>query len=337
MKQLKITPDQVESWISRNFQYKKKSGGRQIIINNPFNGDTGYHFWISLEDRKNKHGKVGYWVHDFRTNQYDGSFVSFVKKYRNISYFAALSEVCGKSNLKDVLRSIKSEPEPEPEIEEYISLPSLSNLFTVESKAGDLALKYLESRGVSKERVLELGLYYTPVSIVFPYIEYGSLVYWQERYVIEKRFVFPDESKTGLSKTDFLYNFDYAEQPHGNIVIVESIFNCISIGDDCVATGGATISSDGKQVAKLEALLPKLVVLAPDNDPAGINSLLDNLLVLKKRLDCSFAYCIPPKGIKDWNDLDQRDGSGSSRNYIKDNSCMLDIKTAMRLRQMVLG
>jgi hypothetical protein len=335
---VRITPSQIEDWVARNFKYKKRSNGRQLVINNPFCEDKGYHFWISTEERESKNGKVGYWVHDFRTSEYNTSFIGFVKRYKGVTFFEALADVCGQSkgSLRDALRRSRRSKEDDEEEEQirHLELPEMSKPFRgTESKVRDLALRYLKSRCISEEIAMEL--YYTPTTIVFPYIEYGSLVYWQEREILRKKFNFPNEAKTGLAKTDYLYNFDNVEQPYGNVVIVESIFNCLSIGDGTVATGGAVIPGGSKQIMKLVALLPKLVVLAPDRDKAGIDSLLSNFLILRKALSCSFAYCLPPKGVKDWNQMDQVSGVGSARDYVANCSRTLDVKVIVSLRAQV--
>lgn len=335
---IKLSPRQIESWVSRYFpDYKKKSGGRQLVINNPFDGDTGHHFWISLVESplKRSPDKKGYWVHDFRPGrkEYSGSFLGLVRKYKNCSFYEALADVVGGSRqaLRDQIRAARrtqeetKRDEPE-EIESEVSLPPLSKPFSEDSgsRLRSLALGYLRGRRVSEQSAIGLMLHYTAGTIVFPYIEYGSIVYWQERDILNKRFNFPDEVKTGLGKTDFLYNFDNVE-PGEYVVVVESIFNCISIGDNCVATGGAIM--EGKQLRKLAVLNPKLVVLAPDSDHAGVLSLRANYLKLRKDFDV--AYCLPP--VKDWNDLEIRDGVGSAKKYLEDNTHKLSLPVIMRL------
>lgn len=329
MKQL--TPEMIEDWVAKHFDdYKKKSGGTQICINNPFDGDTGYHFWISLrrtESRRNK--RTDYWVHDFRPghNKWDGSFVNFVRQYKNISYFEALRSITGTvGSASKLLRELRegrqeeSEEQSEPE-ESEIELPD--NCYPLwrdaGSKAAKIAKRYLRSRKITEDDIERYKLHYTPVSIVFPYYEYGIFCYWQQRDVLGKRFSFPNEVETGLKKTDYLYGFDDVE-PHDFVIMVEAIIDKISIGSDCVASGGATVI--GKQISKLYALAPSTVVLAPDADLAGLKSLRSNYDKLNPKF--KLAYCFPPKvnqlQVNDWNKLDQLLGKGTSRRYILDNS-----------------
>lgn len=336
---MKLSGQLIEQWVSRNFpDYKKRSHGKQLVINNPFDGDAGRHFWISTTEEINKHNKKGFFVHDFRPGRakFSGSFINFVRKYKNISYFAAIAEVTGGDirTLRDELRSarIKEDKEPEEEhIEIEIKLPTASRQFTDESTPTirKMALNYLKSRCVSEETAIKMFLHYTPGTLVFPYIEYGNVVFWQERDIGCKRFNFPNEQTTGLIKTNYLYNFDNVE-PCDYIIVVESIFNCISVGDNCVATGGATIS--GRQPQKLKVFNPSLIILAPDNDDAGIKSIRDNFFLLHK--DFKLAYSIPP-GDEDWNDMDQKSGVGIAKNYIENHTFGLTLPVVDRLMSRV--
>lgn len=333
-----IKPQQIEAWVKRFFEYKRRSRGRQLAICNPFDGDDGFHFWISLEETTTKkHDVLDYYVHDWRHSRNNSSFIGFVKKFRNISYFEALKEVCGESSrsLRDHLRKDVQTEEVEEKQESYIKLPELSESFDgTSSRVRSIALGYLRRRGILEEDVGRSQLYYTPSTIVFPYIEYGDLVYWQERSFLDKQFNFPNEHDTGLAKTDFLYNFDNVEQPDGVVIIVESIIDCINIGDGCVATGGAIISPDSKQVSKLVALSPRMVILAPDHDKAGVDSLLVNYNLLKSRLGCRIGFAIPPFG-EDWNDLEKR-GRGEARKYLVGNSMAINLRALLGLREQVV-
>jgi hypothetical protein len=344
-KMIRLQPEQIESWVAKNFEYKRKKDGRELLICNP-DGDTKYNLRISTEYKvlKNKYDKnnkpiYGYWVNDFRVNHQhnNGSLISFIKKYKKISYFDALAELTGTSarHLRDLIQKIKidrlrSEPKVEVEDEPEVELPPLSVPLAKKdgSRLRQIAINYLGNRMITEEIAIEHQLHYTPVAIVFPYIEYGVLVYWQMREILDKRFLFPDEAKTGLAKTDFLYNFDNVEQPADYVIVVESIFNCLSIGDNCIATGGAKIPERAKQIGKLNMLSPKEVILAPDMDEAGIMSLKFNYYALKDQF--SLAYCLPPDNL-DWNDLEQKHGIGSARRYIEGNTKRLSLNALLRL------
>ena len=105
-------------------------------------------------------------------------------------------------------------------------------------------------------------VHYDSVSIIFPYIEFGLVVYWQSRTTAGKTFDFPPDS-VGVTKSEFLYGFDYVE-PGSTIIVCESIIDAINIGPGAVAMGGADLSE--KQVKKIRILNPSNIILAADND-----------------------------------------------------------------------
>jgi hypothetical protein len=335
---VRITAQQIEDWVSRHFKYKRKSKGRQLCINNPFDAsDNDFHFWISTQETVSKRSKKkDFWCHDFRPGmeKHNSSFLTFVRAYKNITRFQAMQEITGKSKdeLRQVMQNVRNlgvvDEEEEEKIIAELELPKLALPFTDTSreKVRQLALNYLKSRKVTEEEAIKLSLYYTPTTIVFPYIEYGAMVYWQERDILEKKFNFPNEEATGLGKTDFLYNFDNIE-PNGQLITVESIFNCISVGDDCGATGGATIA--GRQLLKFRALNPEVIILGPDNDKAGVESLRKNYFELKDQY--KLAYSLPKDGIKDWNDMDKIFGKGAARAWINDHCYSLNLPVIMKL------
>jgi len=323
---IKLTSQQIEKWIASQFQYKRRSHGRQIVINNPFDADNDYHLWISTTETPLKKGprkgQMGYWVVDHRPGKFKGSLFKFIMEYKKCSYSQAVSELTSArgKDLKHLLRQNRQEEKEIPE--STIKLPAFSKLISVESKelANAAALNYLHGRAIIDEVLTSALLHFTPVSIVFPYLEYGEMVFWQERELLNKRFLFPDEHATGLAKTDYLYGFDNVE-PKEDVIVVESIFNCLSIGSDCVATGGATIS--GKQPQKFRALLPRYVVLAPDGDKAGRQSLVKNYFLLKDTF--KLGFCLPPDPDLDWNDMDSLHGPGTARSYIERKSDILTV------------
>jgi DNA primase len=339
LKQLKLTSSQIENWVSRHFEYKRRSRGKQLCVCNPFDEDNDYHLWIStVEDTlKNgpRKGQMGYWVHDFRPGHYSGSLINFVMQYKNISFRDALKDLGGTKqlNVHEVVIGLHEVKEQDEEANPIVELPKLSKPFVDRDKslARNIALNYLKSRRVSEELAIKLNLHYTPSSIVFPYYEYEILVYWQERNILSKLFNFPDEAKTGLLKTDYLYGFDNVIVPNHQVIIVESIFNAISMGEDTVATGGAIIA--GRQVQKLEYLEPSILILAPDNDEAGYHSLQKNYYLLKDYFN--LAYCVPPQGIKDWNQLDQERGVGMSRAYLSEHTYELTINRVMGFSRLL--
>jgi hypothetical protein len=334
----KVSPEQIEVWVDSHFEYKHASGGKQFRICNPFDDDTDFHLWISAKPVKNKRGQVGYYVHDFRpgNDSINGSFFRFVSKYLGVSYFDAIREVVGSTgDAREVLRGLRASKTEDEKDEDgkpeeiLLELPPGSKSFEKSGgTAREIAEKYLRSRKITVEEAVKNNLHYTSTTIVFPYIEYGILVYWQERSILGKIFNFPNEEKTGLRKTDYLYGFDDVE-PHEHAIIVEAIVDKLTIGAGSVAIGGATI--DTKQIRKLRAANPELIILAPDNDEAGVKSLKQNYDLIKHYF--KVGYCIPPNNewdLKDWNDFDKKFGPGWSKEYITENSRKVKLADALK-------
>jgi len=326
------SPAQIESWVTRNFPtHKRRKGGEEFDIPNPIDGDAGRHLGINTKIAK---------CHDWRPGHHgaDGKFMNFVMKFRGISWTAAVKEICGQET--DVRAILRAEVPQETTLKPQIQLPSGAMPFSdaaVGGKFRQIALNYLISRGVSEELAKQKSLMFTVGEIVFPYYEYGELVYWQSRSVLSKSFNFPPNT----SKADFLFGFDDVE-PCTEIIVCESIFNALSLGENAVATGGASLSSSGLQVKKIKALGPQRVILAPDNDDAGLKSLFDNFFILEPYFNGKIWYSLPTKlnpsgslaakDTKDWNDVECVAGKGAARLSYQMNLRELDQAELFRLR-----
>ncbi|MDP6586673.1 MAG: toprim domain-containing protein, partial [Anaerolineales bacterium] len=238
----------------------------------------------------------------------------FVQLYRRCSFVEAFKEVCGKDvTVSSIYAKLKKEnaevKSAEAEEREYdIALPS-GSLPIIDHKDtlnGRMLVSWLASRGVGEDMIAQYRLHFHSMHVVWPYYEYGSLVYWQERNCLNKVFRFPSES-VGVTKGMFLYGFDMVE-PGDYVVVTEAIFDSHTLGAQTVASGGAILTD--KQVHRLRALNPTNgVVLAPDNDAAGVKSIISNYELLHPYFKKIF-YALPPKlkygddqVATDWNDI----------------------------------
>lgn len=332
---VKPTAIQIKSWLKANAPNHhvrhSKSRGEIYLIDNPtIPGDSGHHVGISPEQG---------WVRDFRPqySDYSTSFLRFVAKVRNFSIQDAINEVCGKdANLKALLaearlRQTQKDEAPEEEVvDERITLPTGLLPITDRSlkRAWEFVTGYLAKRTVTIEEAEKYKLYYNATMLCFPYIEYGELVYWQARQIVNKQFLFPPNSG-GKSAGDFLHGFDNAE-PCTQVILAESIFNEIVLGEGAMATGGAILKKN--QYKKLKVLRPSKIILAPDNDPrtksasnemaskpgAGLASLRDNFYMLRRTFGDILYYALPPKEFKDWNDMAQARDRLNNLNIVRD-------------------
>ncbi len=308
-----ITRDNILTWIRRNFSdFKIRKGGQEIVMANPL-GDSGRHFNISLVKREAKKSKrKDFWVHDWRPGhrELDGSFLSFVQKYKRYTFFDAVKDVCGDDvDPRSWLRNAKKGQRKAEEIPEEVELilPSGANRIDTEADtlAYTFATNYLKSRAISIEDATQHFIHYDSTSIIFPYVELGAIVYWQSRSMAGKGFEFPPDT-VGVVKSEFLYGFDFVE-PGGILMICESIIDSINIGHGTVAIGGGDMSL--KQVKKVRILNPSHIILAADNDEPdergirpGVMSIIQNHRLLSPYYS-KISYAIPPDPYKDWNDV----------------------------------
>lgn len=314
------TADQMMNWLTANgIEFREHSV--QIRACNP-DGDDAYCMEIH---------KTNAVVHDFRPHhqQYDGPFLKFVQNYKNFAtYDEAINDVCGK-NVKYISKNEKSEEEV---IENEIELPSGAKPLRDgdKSKLWLVNMNYLvNERGLDKEEVYRANIHYVGTTIVVPYYQYGSIVFYQSRRQLDKVFEFP---KATVKKAgDFLFGFDNVE-PCGELILFESIFNAMSVGDDAVATGGASLK-DG-QIALIRALNPSIITFAYDNDGAGIKAIEKDFLALNKIKKGDFIremhYCLPPLAKdsddqEDFNDMKKR--GVDVRAYINEKRRKMSMRT----------
>lgn len=337
---IKLTPSQIENWVARHFEYKRRKNGEELLICNPFiPGDNKYKFNISTVLKESKRSKrKNYWVHDWRPSaqQYNGSFLKFVQRYKGCSFKEAIKDVCGEGiNLREILKSPSKTLKTEEKTELRLKLPENAVPITDNKwpTFRELAICYLDSRGIPYNDAVSFRVYYTPTMVIFPYLEYDEIVYWQGRSFspLIKTFEFPNEHEVGVGKTDFIYGFDNAE-PSQPVYIAEAIFCALTIGPGGLASGGAGLAEPQKR--KIRALGPSHIVLAPDNDKEGLASLYYNWKLLSPYY--KIYYVLPPK-TKDWNDyIKKADNKELAlkeiREYINNNIKELTLTKAIRFR-----
>lgn len=334
----KIPHNKIINWVSRNFDYKSRTGknGPELVIENPFYGNDNKKFNISLTKATCHDWRGDEWAGpvDPSTGKRNCSFVKFVRLYKKCSFHDALKDILGGSeDVESYLRpDVRSEDE-EAKRKVSVSLPEGSKLLS-ESKGDDanLVRGWLYSRGYTKKSIADNELYHLGLDAYWPYFEFDTLVYWQSRSSIGKKFLFPDVNiydgdkivgETEGSKGDFLYGFDNV-QASKYIILTEAIFDQYTLTNQVLATGGAVLTEN--QIKKIKILGPKDgIILSPDNDIAGIKSILSNAILLSRH-NFKIYYSIPPlieyidggikKLTKDWNEMIT--GCGYSRERIRE-------------------
>ena len=318
-----IPPHKIIAWLERHFDCKTRKGGSEYIICSPFSQDTGFNFNIKPD--------IGM-CHDWRSDDWSGtpnpktgkrncSFINMVRLYKRCSFRDAVLEVLGDiKEASDYLRPSDSKVQSESLQDIRTVLPvGVTPLAPAVDIQAMILKRWLYSRGYAEDTIQRANVHYSGMDVYWVYYEYGEMIYWQSRSRLSKTLMFPpvncykDVKLIGtseISKGDVLYGFDDVDIAT-YVIITESIFCQNTLGDNCVASGGAALTK--KQIQKTRLLDPRdSIILSPDNDRAGINSIISNASSLRQN-GFKVCYSVPPKieyeheGLKkltkDWNEL----------------------------------
>lgn len=199
----KPSPTQIKSWVSKHFEFKEKVGkyGPELRICNPYDYPRDHKFLVYINLSKAA-------VNDFRPNHkrhVSGTFLNFVKHYRKISFNAAVKEVMGSYARSDPRLEDYSEFQRTEKSVVRVELPEgFVKLSESNDVFGGPVRNYLNDRQITDDQIEVFGMGHNGLDAVFPYHEFGDVVYWQSRSTVNKTFMFPAES----SKTEFVYGFD---------------------------------------------------------------------------------------------------------------------------------
>lgn len=314
---IKPSPEQILAWVKKRFSnnFKLAKNGQEIRINNPLSIDNDFHLWINV--RKGI-------VNDFRP-QYKsgvaGTFLSFVMKHDNVGFKDAVKDVIGDDYKNYNIDYVVEDHEPDQEIE----LPKGFKKFTYEdTMLSAVAKRYLNSRCVSNGKIYVLGMGYAGPNVVFPYYEFKKMVYWQQRAITNKEFLFPD----GTSKAKYIYGIDSID-PTDPVIITESIFNALMF-DNGVAIGGSDISDNQKN--KLRKAGVKRIVMAFDNDKAGIAGTIKAYNKMNAYFELFYSFT---DNETDWNDVARKQGASEPLKMLKRNVKKLDFKNVVGLKRQI--
>ena len=358
----RIPANSIINWVERNFDYKTRKDGQEYLICDPFSGDTNFKFNINPEKGTchSWHGDEWAGSVNPKTGKRNCTIVRFIRTLNNCTYKDALSELLGDTgNVSEFMspRSRNHTSEPVEKLTE--DLPDgLQLLAGSEDIQALILINWLMARGYSYEDIEKDQLFFVGLNVYWPYYEFDEMVYWQARSRMNKRFLFPSQekydkkgniiAKSEATKGDFYYGFDDVELA-SFVIITEAIFDKNTIGDQCLASGGADLTLN--QIKKLKLLDPKKgIILSPDNDSAAIKSVLRNKQQLE-RLGYPLFYSIPPKLkykttksdgteeikiTKDWNEIGQYvSGFDKVRKIFDGNIKKLTIQEIIKLQKML--
>lgn len=353
-----IPAHKIIAWIENTFEFKTRKNGEEYLICDPFDGDTNFRFSINPDKGicHSWHGNEWAGPINPKTRKRNCSIVKFVKVFRKCSYREALAELLVASeDISSFLRPEGRISAAEPQRIVAVALPDgLELLSTAEGAQAKALRSWLKIRGYTIENMERAELYHLGMNVYWPYFEFEMLVYWQARSRLNKRFEFPDENiynkdgnivgKTEGTKGDFFYGFDDVE-PASYVAITEAIFDKNTLGEQCLASGGADLTPN--QVKKLKIIGPrKGIILSPDNDGAGVGSAIRNRQILDP-LGYPIFCSIPPKlkyeedgetkHTKDWNEIFVKIGlSQKEVRKLHDNRISkMNTQEVLRLKRLV--
>jgi hypothetical protein len=356
----RIPAQKVVDWLERHFDCKTRKDGDELLICNPFSGDDSFKMNINPEK-----GVVHCWTGDEwagpvnpNSGKRNCSFIQLVKLYKKCSYVEAVRDVLGDSkDARDYLRPENRTSAAEPLRKVEVALPKgTERLAEDEGTEARIVKNWVQKRGYSKDDILKNDLHYLGMECFWPYYEFDVLVYWQSRGVFNKRYSFPpihirdkDGKVTGEtdgSKGEFLYGFDDCEVA-SYVIITESIFGQYTLGEQALASGGAALTP--AQIGKVRILGPrKGIILSPDNDKAGMKSILANAALLEPQ-GYKIFYSIPPRRsymkngekeyTKDWNEFVEELGMTRAEVRSLHDKCilLLNPKERVRLQGLIQG
>lgn len=140
--------------------------------------------------------------------------------------------------------------------------------------------------------------------IVLPFCNsYGHILYhqhWDGHY-----YSFPKiETDEYYSKEDVVFGLQ-AWQPTLPLIICEGVFDALTLRG--IALAGSTVND--RQVMLIIETHPKMIVLAFDNDGAGLKASMNLSAMLRGVLPNTTVKAVyPPASYKDWNDMAKAEG-----------------------------
>lgn len=168
--------------------------------------------------------------------------------------YAKLTRKNGRKFTKEVRSLLWPQNAPKP----MAALPTAFErlLLPVSDTASRVFHRYLARRGVTDEQIERHGIGFCTSGryrgrVVFPCYEDGVPIYFTTRHVLSAE----EQSKSLHPKVErraVLWGIDHAKE-HTHIVVVEGVFDALSVGDHAIAVLSSYPHED--QIAKLEELV----------------------------------------------------------------------------------
>lgn len=258
-----------------------------------FNCGGNYTFGIQIESFK---------THCFKCGYYSNPIGLLMK----LEGFEQVNEARKFLDIQQEYDAYERIAKVEKKVTESLDLPeSFTLLMQGDSMIAKAARHYMRKRGFNIKKLSLHGVGYCSTGeyagyIIFPYYRKGKLVYMQGRVFMGggPKMKNPDAEKYGIGKSSLIYNED-ALFIYNRIYAMESITNCLTLGDLSIGLSGKTISP--MQLTKIIQSPCKSIVIILDDDALSEAYKFAMQVVHYKKVKVVHM----PKG-KDVNDLGKK-------------------------------
>ena len=229
-----------------------------------------------------------------------GDFYKLVSILENVTVKAAISMFSVESFLNESPRQSKEASVPSARLKPLKHITKITRDMDPTDSTTSKAWMFIDSRKLWGSRI---PFYVTTDKayrnrIIIPLADYKNVPFFQARALdasTQPKYI----NSLNVKKSTMLYPYSYTDS---KILVCEGPLDAISLqiqGVNATATMGSKIS---EWQAKMLSQTPGKVVLAFDNDSAGLKG-IEHFERLRKQCGMSeFFICFPPKKYKDWNE-----------------------------------
>lgn len=232
-------------------------------------------------------------------SQRKGNFIQLYAELENLTYKQAYSKF-----LVDEFFA-EEKPEPKKEPTKVLITEEFANFYSVDAYSFDSEINSLATMTLVQRGVVNQGPFY--YALEGPYKNRLIIPYFHDERVIffQARALYDDQQPKylnfrGVKSSSILYPFNYeSEEP---LYICEGVFDALSLkalGYNATTTISCHVSKE--QINQLKFYRGPIVV-AYDNDEAGLSGLRSFEMSRRKYRMPKIHYTAPPKRFKDWNE-----------------------------------
>ena len=306
-----LNPQFIKDYVAQKLDGDSRisSNNRELMIPSIFiKGDYKRHMSINLE--------TGLWQ-CFKTGN-KGNFIKFYSLVEDIPYRSAESKLLFQGleeGVWDLWETAAKKPEItstiKPNLDTSSFIPVNVDSYDTKNQLVLRAWKFLMDRKLFNLEKEEQDPFYVASGgkyrgrLIIPFKDYdGDLFFFQARSLmngVSPKYLNPN-AENGVKSSNILYPFDFEED---HLCICEGPADAISLklnGLNATCTVGSNISNVQMQTLRE---FEGRIILAYDNDEAGLRGIEKFEYLRKKYLMPTFSVCTPQFKYKDWNEAHQ--------------------------------